>query len=81
MTFSPALLFLAKLQNECSQTHRGNRSKALSLLRQAVDHGLPPFMAIGMKKDPDLKSLQGDPRFGALVAHAKERAATAQTSK
>jgi eukaryotic-like serine/threonine-protein kinase len=65
----------------CAEAHRGNRSKALSLLRQAVDHGLPPFMAIGMKKDPDLKSLQGDPRFDALVAHAKERAATAQTSK
>jgi hypothetical protein len=27
-----------------------------------------------MEKDPDLKSLHGDPRFSALVAHAKERA-------
>jgi hypothetical protein len=25
--------------------------------------------------DPDLKPLHGDPRFAALVAHAKERAA------
>lgn len=63
----------------CAEAHRGNRSKALSLLRQSVDHGLPPFMALGMAKDFDLKSLQRDPRFDALVAHAKERAA-AQTS-
>jgi Tetratricopeptide repeat len=57
----------------CAEAHRGNRSKALSLLRQAVDHGLPPFMAIGMKNDPDLKSLRSDPRFIAMVANAKQR--------
>jgi hypothetical protein len=34
-----------------------------------------------MSKDPDLKSFQGDPRFDALIAHAKERTAAAQTSK
>jgi hypothetical protein len=27
-----------------------------------------------LDKDPDLKSLHGDPRFALLVAHAKERA-------
>jgi hypothetical protein len=31
-----------------------------------------------MDSDPDLKSLQGDLRFSALVAYAKERAASTQ---
>jgi hypothetical protein len=53
----------------------GKRDEALSLLRDAVDHGLSPEMDLYIEKDPDLKSLHGDPRFDALVAHAKERAA------
>jgi non-specific serine/threonine protein kinase/serine/threonine-protein kinase len=57
----------------CAEAHRGNRPKALSLLRQAVDHGLPPFAALGMEKDPDLKSLHGDSRYIALLAYAKQR--------
>jgi hypothetical protein len=36
---------------------------------------------LGIDKDPHLKSLHGDPRFAALVAHAKERAAAAETPK
>ncbi|MGA8103315.1 MAG: tetratricopeptide repeat protein, partial [Candidatus Acidiferrales bacterium] len=59
----------------CVAAHRGQSDQALSLLREAVDHGLPPFADLGIDKDPDLKSLHGDPRFDALVAHAKERAA------
>jgi hypothetical protein len=31
-----------------------------------------------MEKNPNLKSLHGDPRFDALVADAKEKAAVAQ---
>jgi eukaryotic-like serine/threonine-protein kinase len=58
--------------------HRGRRDEALSLLREAVDHELPRNADLGIDKDPDLKSLHGDPRFAALVAHAKERAAAAQ---
>jgi len=54
---------------------KGDRDGALSLLREAVDHGLQPNYDLGIEKDPDLKSLYGDPRFTALVAHAKERAA------
>jgi non-specific serine/threonine protein kinase/serine/threonine-protein kinase len=65
----------------CFLAQRGNRTEALSFLRQAID-GLSPDDALGMEKDPDLKSLHGDPRFAALVAHAKEVAqsknATAQ---
>jgi len=58
--------------------HKGNRDQALTLLRQAVDHGLSPNIALGMEKDPDLSSLHGDVRFADLVAHAKERAAAVQ---
>jgi serine/threonine protein kinase len=61
--------------------HEGKRDEALAHLREAVDHGLQPGLDLGIEKDPDLKSLHGDPRFDALVAHAKERAATAQKAK
>ena len=56
----------------------GKRDEALADLREAVDHGLPPNMDLGIETDPDLRSLHGDPRFDALVAHAKERAAAGQ---
>lgn len=58
----------------CIAAHQGQRDKALSLLREVVDHGLSVEGDSGMDKDPDLKSLHGDPRFDALVASAKERA-------
>ncbi len=58
--------------------HKGKPDAALSLLREAVDHGLAPNIALHMEKDPDLAALHSDPRFAALVAHAKERAAAAQ---
>jgi hypothetical protein len=59
----------------CIAAHQGRRDEALALLRDAVDHGLAPWADLGIEKDDDLKSLRGDPRFGALVEHAKERAA------
>jgi len=59
----------------------GKRQEALADLREAVDHGLPPDLDLGIEKDPDLKPLHGDPQFDALVAHAKERAALASKSK
>jgi len=58
--------------------HRGRPDEAFSLLREAVDHGLPPGLDLGIETDDDLKPLHNDPRFNALVAHAKERAAAAQ---
>ena len=58
--------------------HKGKRAEALSLLREAVDHGLAPNIALHMEKDPDLQTLHSDPGFAALVTHAKERAAAAQ---
>jgi non-specific serine/threonine protein kinase/serine/threonine-protein kinase len=59
----------------CFAARQGHRQQALLFLREAVDHGLRPDNSLGMDKDPDLKSLHGDPRFAALVAHAKELAA------
>jgi Tfp pilus assembly protein PilF len=59
----------------CVAAMTGERDEALSLLRQAIDHGLPPEFDLELNGDDDLKSLDGDPRFVALVIHAKERAA------
>jgi len=61
-------------------TH-GRNDEAFSLLYQSVAAGLPPNDALSMPQDPDLKALHGDPRFEALVAHAKEAATAAQTPK
>jgi serine/threonine protein kinase/tetratricopeptide (TPR) repeat protein len=59
----------------CLLARRGQIEEALSLLRQAVDHGLAPRIDLAMEKEPYFNSLHSDPRFAALVAHAKERAA------
>jgi non-specific serine/threonine protein kinase/serine/threonine-protein kinase len=66
---------------------RGDKDKAIALLSQSVDHRLPPWVELAMEKDPDLTSMHGDPRFTALVAHAKQiaeaqqKAAATQASK
>jgi len=62
----------------CMAALQGRRDEAFSLLREAVDHGLRASTDLGIEKDPDLNSLHGDPRFAALVAHAKEKAAATQ---
>jgi hypothetical protein len=59
----------------CLAALQGRRNDAVSLLREAVDHGLPPSDDLGMEKDTELESLQGDPGFAALVAYAKQHAA------
>jgi serine/threonine protein kinase len=56
----------------------GRREQAISLLQEAVDHGLAPANALAMEQDPDLKPLHGDPRYEAIVSEAKQRAAAAQ---
>jgi len=58
----------------CVAAMNGDRDEALSLLREAIDHGLPPKYDLELNGDDDLKSLDGDPRFVALIAHAKQRA-------
>jgi len=59
----------------CIEARKGNRSEALSLLRQALDHGLAISWGLGMDSFPDLESLHRDPRFIAMVADVKKRAA------
>jgi non-specific serine/threonine protein kinase/serine/threonine-protein kinase len=53
------------------------RDRALQLLTEAVDIGLPPKAAVNLTADPDWKPLLDDPRFQAIVATAKAKA-TAQ---
>lgn len=55
----------------------GHRTQAIAFLREALDNGLPSNIALQMEQDDDLKSLKSDPRFRALVAQAKARAAKA----
>lgn len=62
----------------CLAALQGRRDEAFLLLREAVDHGLNPFGDLAIEKDRDLKLLHGDPRFPALVADAKEKAAAAR---
>jgi eukaryotic-like serine/threonine-protein kinase len=62
----------------CLAALQGRGNAALLFLREAVEHGLPSSVDIGIDKDPDLNSLHSDPRFAALVADAKQRGATAE---
>jgi hypothetical protein len=64
----------------CILARRGSTEEALTLLRQAVDHGLQPRMDLEIETAPLLNLLHGDPRFAALVTHAKERAAAQQAN-
>jgi hypothetical protein len=51
---------------------RGHRDEALSLLHDAIEGGVE---AQSIEADANLASLRGDPRFDALVADARGRAA------
>jgi len=52
---------------------KGQRSDAISLLRQSVEHGLAPRILQGLPKDPLFAALHNDPRFAALVGTAHQR--------
>ncbi|HMF89514.1 MAG TPA: serine/threonine-protein kinase [Candidatus Angelobacter sp.] len=65
----------------CLEARTGRPGDAFAHLQQAVDHGLPATNALGTETDPDLKPLHSDPRFPALVASVKERAAAIQKPK
>jgi len=65
----------------CMEARKGDKDKAIALLTDAVDHGLPPRAGLGMESDTDLTSLHNNPRFIALVALAKKRAAAAKQSE
>jgi eukaryotic-like serine/threonine-protein kinase len=72
------LTTLATYNLGCIAALKGNHEQALNFLGDAVEHGLYPNIALDMEHDSDLRSLHGDPRFDALVTHAKKRAAAAQ---
>jgi eukaryotic-like serine/threonine-protein kinase len=62
----------------CAAAQRGDKDRAIALLSQSVDHGLPRNNDLEIENDTDLTSLHGDPRFVALVAHAKQVAEAKQ---
>jgi len=57
----------------CLANWQGELDEALSLLREAVDHGLDQAHLLGMEHDSDLRRLQEDSRFKALITYARER--------
>jgi len=61
----------------CMAALQGHSDEAFSLLDEAVKI-LPESVSRLIEGDADLTSLHGDPRYAALVARAKERAAAAQ---
>jgi serine/threonine protein kinase len=65
----------------CLAAVQGHRDRAITLLGEAVGHGLQPNTAIAISEDDDLKSLRSDPRFVALVARGKKLAAVSQMPK
>jgi tetratricopeptide (TPR) repeat protein len=65
-----------KYNMACLKAHLGDKNGAIALLTDAVDHGFLPGDDLGIETDSDLASLRGDPRFTALVAHAKQVASS-----
>jgi tetratricopeptide (TPR) repeat protein len=47
---------------------RGDKQKALSALRQAIDEGWRSWWRYSLKLDPTLESLHDEPEFAAIVA-------------
>jgi eukaryotic-like serine/threonine-protein kinase len=62
----------------CLAAVQNQPERALVLLEEAVGHGLLAQIALSMDNDEDLKSLNRDPRFAAIVARAKKNAAAVQ---
>ncbi len=58
----------------CIAVHKGDNSAALSLLHEALDHGLSKMDAAAIKDDPDFQPLYSDPRFAVLLTYAQKRA-------
>ncbi len=47
---------------------QGEKQKALSALRQAIDQGWRVWWRYLLKQDPNLESLHDEPEFQAMVA-------------
>ncbi|MFL6353140.1 MAG: tetratricopeptide repeat protein [Bryobacteraceae bacterium] len=65
----------------CIAAHQGRRDEAVSLLREALDDHLDVETMLGMKKEPELSSLHGDPRFDALMQRVAQTTAAATGTK
>jgi hypothetical protein len=65
----------------CVAAIEGRHDEAISLLDKAIQKGLWPEIALTLAHDPNLKLLQGDPRFDALVTEAEKRAGSEQARK
>jgi serine/threonine protein kinase/tetratricopeptide (TPR) repeat protein len=59
---------------------KGQKDEALSLLGQAIEHGLAPRIALGLATDPLFASLHGDRHFTAMVVSARKRFAPENTN-
>lgn len=57
--------------------NKGHTDEALSLLREAVGNGGAARLDVEIERTPEFKPLQGDPRFAALLADAKQKAVAA----
>jgi len=77
-TQSPAHLATFWYNYACAAALGSQSDLALENLQQAVERGFSD--ASHMAEDDDLKSLRSDPRFTALLARAKEKAAASQSS-
>jgi hypothetical protein len=73
----PGSCCILKYKLAILEQHKGNSAEFLTLLQEALDHGLSPDECLGIETDPDLKSLHGDPRFTVLIVESKKRAAAA----
>ncbi len=59
----------------CVLARLNRKDEAISTLREALEHGLDLKELTEFDKNDDLKSLRGDPRYEALLAETKTRAA------
>jgi eukaryotic-like serine/threonine-protein kinase len=64
----------------CVLAFEGKRDEAFSFLETAVEHALSAEKRQSLEKDADFESLRGDPRYDALVATSRRRAAEVPTS-
>jgi hypothetical protein len=55
---------------------RGERQKALSTLRQAIDEGWRAYWRYHLEHDLSLESLHGEPDFQAMVSEIEAEMAT-----
>ena len=71
---------IAEYDFACVLSLEGKRDEAFSNLKRSVEHALSAEKRQSLEKDADFESLHGDPRFAALVATSRRRAAVVPTS-